>query len=157
MDICICMAGWIPLLFTWNYHNIVNQLYSNIKEKVFFLKRIKITLLNLLYLKCLLHANGNVKVDSWLYIYSAQEGKVESQTFCLVPPGTSSVRSFLLQEEILISGRCLYLVSRSREVRSSPDMIEPLRAAWARDDLQAYMWVLQFQFSLFRELQLFSF
>ena len=36
-------------------------------------------------------------------------------------------------------------------------MIEALRAAWARDDLQAYVWVLQFQFSLFRELQLFSF
>ena len=23
--------GWVPLLFTWNSHNIVNQLYSNIK------------------------------------------------------------------------------------------------------------------------------
>ena len=22
--------GWVPLLFIWNYHNIVNQLYSNI-------------------------------------------------------------------------------------------------------------------------------
>ena len=26
------MYGWAPLLSTWNYHNIVNQLYSNIKE-----------------------------------------------------------------------------------------------------------------------------
>ena len=27
---------WVPSLFTWNYHNIVNQLYANTKEK--FLK-----------------------------------------------------------------------------------------------------------------------
>ena len=26
--------GWVPLLSTWNYHNIVNHLYSNIKLKV---------------------------------------------------------------------------------------------------------------------------
>ena len=25
------MCGWVPLLSTWNYHNIVNQLYSNTK------------------------------------------------------------------------------------------------------------------------------
>ena len=25
------MYGWVPLLFTWNYHNIVNQLYPNTK------------------------------------------------------------------------------------------------------------------------------
>ena len=33
------MHGWVPLLSTWNYHNIVNQLYSNTKHKgvVFFL------------------------------------------------------------------------------------------------------------------------
>ena len=24
--------GWVPLLSTWNYHSIVNQLYSNIKK-----------------------------------------------------------------------------------------------------------------------------
>ena len=23
--------GWLPFLFTWNYHNIVNQLYANVK------------------------------------------------------------------------------------------------------------------------------
>ena len=28
------MYGWVPLLFTWNYHNIVNQLYPNTKQKV---------------------------------------------------------------------------------------------------------------------------
>ena len=28
------MHNWITLLYTWNYHNIVGQLYSNIKEKV---------------------------------------------------------------------------------------------------------------------------
>ena len=27
------MYGWIPLLSTWNYHNIVNRLYSNKKLK----------------------------------------------------------------------------------------------------------------------------
>ena len=27
------MYGWVPLLSTWNYYNIVNQLYSNIKFK----------------------------------------------------------------------------------------------------------------------------
>ena len=25
------MYGWVPLLLTWNYHNIVNWLYSNTK------------------------------------------------------------------------------------------------------------------------------
>ena len=25
------MYDWVPLLSTWNYHNIVNQLFSNIK------------------------------------------------------------------------------------------------------------------------------
>ena len=30
--------NWIPLLYTWNQHNIVNQLYSSIKWK-FFLER----------------------------------------------------------------------------------------------------------------------
>ena len=29
-----CMYGWVPLLSTPNYHNIVNQIYSNIKLKV---------------------------------------------------------------------------------------------------------------------------
>ena len=27
----MCMHGWVPLLSTWIYHNIVNQLCSNIK------------------------------------------------------------------------------------------------------------------------------
>ena len=26
--------GWVPLLSAWNYHNIVNQVYSNIKLKI---------------------------------------------------------------------------------------------------------------------------
>ena len=29
------MYGWVPLLSTWNYHNIVNRLYSNTKKKKF--------------------------------------------------------------------------------------------------------------------------
>ena len=28
------MYSWVPLLPTWNYPNILNQLYSNIKLKV---------------------------------------------------------------------------------------------------------------------------
>ena len=28
------MYGWVPLLPTWNYPNILNQLYPNIKLKV---------------------------------------------------------------------------------------------------------------------------
>ena len=28
------MYGWVPSLFTWNYHNIVNQVYSNMKQKI---------------------------------------------------------------------------------------------------------------------------
>ena len=28
------MYGWVPSLFSWNYHNIVNWLYSNTKLKV---------------------------------------------------------------------------------------------------------------------------
>ena len=27
----VCVCGWVALLCTWNYHNIVNWLYSNIK------------------------------------------------------------------------------------------------------------------------------
>ena len=26
--------GWVPLLSTWNYHNIVDRLYSNTNKKV---------------------------------------------------------------------------------------------------------------------------
>ena len=33
MDTCICMAEF-PLLFIWNYQNIVNQLYPNTKLKI---------------------------------------------------------------------------------------------------------------------------
>ena len=29
------MYGRVPLLFTWNYQNIVNQLYHSTKDKVF--------------------------------------------------------------------------------------------------------------------------
>ena len=31
---CMYMDGWVPLLPTWNYHNIVNQIYPNTKQKV---------------------------------------------------------------------------------------------------------------------------
>ena len=31
---CMCMHSWVPLLSTWSYHNIVNWLYYNIKQKV---------------------------------------------------------------------------------------------------------------------------
>ena len=34
------MYGWVPLLFSWNYHNIVNQLYP-IQNKKVFLKILK--------------------------------------------------------------------------------------------------------------------
>ena len=30
----LCMHGSVPFLFTWNYHNIVNQLHLNTKLKV---------------------------------------------------------------------------------------------------------------------------
>ena len=30
----MCMYNWVLCLSTWNYHSIVNQLYSNIKQKV---------------------------------------------------------------------------------------------------------------------------
>ena len=29
------MYGWVPSLITWNYHNIVNWLYPNTKNKNF--------------------------------------------------------------------------------------------------------------------------
>ena len=29
----MCMDGWVAVLPAWNYHNIVDQLYSNTKEK----------------------------------------------------------------------------------------------------------------------------
>ena len=32
----LCMYGWVPLLFSWNYHNIVNQLYPIQNKKFFF-------------------------------------------------------------------------------------------------------------------------
>ena len=32
------MYNWVTLLYTWNQHNIANQLYSNTKlKKIFFL------------------------------------------------------------------------------------------------------------------------
>ena len=40
MYVCVCiyiyiyLYGWVPFPSTWNYYNIVNQLYSNIKQKV---------------------------------------------------------------------------------------------------------------------------
>ena len=34
----MCMYGWVPLLFTWHYHNIANQLYLETKWKVKVLK-----------------------------------------------------------------------------------------------------------------------
>ena len=37
MDTCICNA-WVPSLFTWNYHNIVDQLYK-IKSLMFGKKK----------------------------------------------------------------------------------------------------------------------
>ena len=30
----VYLYGWVPLLFTWNCHNIVNRLYPNTKLKV---------------------------------------------------------------------------------------------------------------------------
>ena len=30
----MCIHGWVPLLFTWNYHNVVNWLYANTKLTV---------------------------------------------------------------------------------------------------------------------------
>ena len=35
----VCMYSWVPSLFTWNYHNIVNQLYPN-KLKSFKKKKL---------------------------------------------------------------------------------------------------------------------
>ena len=35
----MCIYGWVPLLSTWNYHNIVNQLYANTELKSFKNKR----------------------------------------------------------------------------------------------------------------------
>ena len=26
------MSGWVPSLFIWNYHNIVNRLHPNMEE-----------------------------------------------------------------------------------------------------------------------------
>ena len=31
MCVCACVCNWIPSLYIWNKHNIVNQLYSNKK------------------------------------------------------------------------------------------------------------------------------
>ena len=30
----MCLYGWVPSLFTWNNHNVVNRLYSNTKSKI---------------------------------------------------------------------------------------------------------------------------
>ena len=32
--VCVHTYGWVPLLFSWNYHNAVNRLYPKIKWKV---------------------------------------------------------------------------------------------------------------------------
>jgi len=33
------MCGWVPLLPTWNYHNIINRLYCKIKRLNYFFKK----------------------------------------------------------------------------------------------------------------------
>ena len=38
------MYGWVSLLFTWNYHNIVNRLYRNTKWKVWKKKWVELGL-----------------------------------------------------------------------------------------------------------------
>ena len=38
----IYMCGWVPLLFTWNYHSIVNWLYPNIKCFWCYKKKVRI-------------------------------------------------------------------------------------------------------------------
>ena len=43
------MYNWITLLYTWNYHNVVNQLYSSIKLKVKKIKYRKNFKTNMLY------------------------------------------------------------------------------------------------------------
>ena len=32
--LCMYMYDWVPALFTWNYHNIVNSLYYNTKQNI---------------------------------------------------------------------------------------------------------------------------
>ena len=67
------MYGWVPSLFTWNYYNIVNQLYSN-KIKSFYrkLKRKKI-MQNFFFLKaCLPHP---WHLCRWIFILCVSLGK----------------------------------------------------------------------------------
>ena len=33
-SLCMYMYDWVPALFTWNYHNIVNWLYYNTKQNI---------------------------------------------------------------------------------------------------------------------------
>ena len=37
----MCMYGKVPSLFTWNCHNIVDQLHFNIKQRFFFFLMVK--------------------------------------------------------------------------------------------------------------------
>ena len=38
---CMYMCGWVPLLSTWNYHNIVNWMYANKNLKKYRAKKEK--------------------------------------------------------------------------------------------------------------------
>ena len=63
------MYDWITLLYTWNYHNIVNQLYSNIKLTVkkkeeSFLIHLSLEGLGLLGFKTFIHS-----FDSFFYVF----------------------------------------------------------------------------------------
>ena len=33
MCVCVCVCNWITLLYTWDYHDIVTQLYFKTNEQ----------------------------------------------------------------------------------------------------------------------------
>ena len=82
----MCMYGWVPLLSTRNYHNIVNQLYPKIKkffnvvevlvfytynyiipcyEKIWITFDLAVRIIELLYLRTFLFHTSNIA--TWLF------------------------------------------------------------------------------------------
>ena len=59
----IYMYGWVPLLFTWNYYNIVNQLYSNIRYKNFFNSFDKLVFLKLFFFNNHKYEPEKIEID----------------------------------------------------------------------------------------------
>ena len=136
------MHGWAAVLSTWNFHNMVNQLYSNIKQKV--KKKLKKTTLRVRLLTCGWISSSGGSNDHWhlrtplletgdwnksfhqhpgfqcwhLYdrwrISFAKEGNSNSFTYETPPQHTQTHKKYTEKGKMLCFSFLLYLTSVTR-------------------------------------------